>query len=165
MRCRTNRRLVGVSVIMLLAVMAPLAVFAGPDAQTLVEKRPAVLADRAPLNDNQLEGIRGRYGAYYFGLDIVVNMTGSGPVVSITPHPNMPPGTTVTPTGIVYESGNVSYRAGIGPQSVYQGVQVRGDKNIVMGVVNLDILAPKAMLRGAATTPTIPRPSVFGMSR
>jgi hypothetical protein len=151
--------------IMLLAVMAPLAVLAGPDAQPLVEKRPAVLADCAPLNDNQLEGIRGRYGAYYFGMDIVVNMTGSGPVVSITPHPNMPPGTVATSTGIVYESGNVSYRAGIGPQSVYQGVQVRGDNNIVTGVVNLEIMAPKAMLRGAASTPVIPRPSVFGMSR
>ena len=156
-------RLTVAAVIVLLAVLAPLSALAGPTAQPQITEKLPVLADCARIPDRELNHIRGRYDKYYFGLDVIVNLTGSGPLCTMTPNPNNTPGTVNTGTGISFSDSNVAYRSGIGSHSLYQMVQVTGDSKIVRGVMNLDIMVPKAMLNGSPSAINLPRHSLTGL--
>lgn len=139
------RRGWGIACIVLLAILIPRASWAGSSPHTLMVKKPPILDTCPEVFDHELDTMRGRYDAYYFGLDIIINLTGSGPFLTLTPHLNMPLETVITPTGISFRDVNVSYLAGIGRHSVYQSVQVTGDNKIVTGVINLNILIPRTM--------------------
>ena len=76
----------------------------------------------------------------------------------------MPPETILTPTGIRYHDGEVTYLAGISRHSLYQAVQVTGDGKIITGVVNLDILVPTAMLTRQSQM-SLPKASLIGLTR
>ena len=143
--------------IVLLVMLAPLCALAGPAAQPLMVKKLPVLADCALIPDTELDHIRGRYNDYFFGLDIVVNLTSRGPLFTMTPNPNNTPGTINTGTGISFSDPNVSYRAGIGSQYIYQMVQVTGDGKIVRGVMNLDIMVPQSLLNGRSSAISLPK--------
>lgn len=148
--------------IVLLAMLAPLSALAGPAAQPLIEKMP-VLAHCAPIPDSELDHIRGRYSTYYFGLDVMVNLTGKGPLFTMTPNPNNTPGTVNTGTGISFSDPNVTYRSGIGLHNLYQTVQVTGDGKTVKGVMNLDVIVPKSLLNGRLSPISLPRPTLTGL--
>jgi len=141
----------------LLAVVIPLAGWAGSASPQLLVTKPPVLDTCPEVFDPELDNIRGRYEAYYFGLDIILDLTGPGPSFTLTPHANMPPETVISPSGISFDDGQVSYRGGIRPHSIFQAVQVTGDKKIVMGVINLNILIPQTMLTG--------RPAMMGLTK
>jgi hypothetical protein len=160
---KTNRLGLVAALIVLLAVLMPLSALAGSAAQSQMVKKQPVLADCAQIPDSELEHIRGRYDTYYFGLDVIVNLTGTSPLVSMTPNPNNTPGTVNTATGISYTDSNVTYRAGIAPQYLYQTVQVAGDGKIVKGVMNLDIMVPQSMLTGSRSGISLPKPSLAGL--
>ena len=157
------RRIWGIAVTVLLTVMLPLASWAGSAGQQLMVKKPPILDTFSEIFDPELDTMRGRYDSYYFGLDVILNLTGSGPFFTLTPHPHMPPGTIVTPTGISYQDAEVKYLAGLGRHSLYQAVQVSGDNKIVTGVVNLDILIPKTMFNGRPSL-GLPKGSLIGLT-
>ena len=146
-----------------LAGLAPPSAWAGSLTQPLITEKLPALADCAVIPDSELSNIRGRNGSYYFGLDIIVNLTGTGAPVTLIPSPNNTPGTINTGTGISFSDPNVNYKAGIGSQSLYQMVQVGGNRNIVRGVVNLDIMVPKSLLNGRLRATSIPRVSPSGL--
>ena len=148
--------------IILLIVLAPLSALAGPAAQPLITKEQPVLAHCARITDGELEDIRGRYDRYYFGLDVIVNLTGQGVPFTMTPNPNNTPGTNNTGTGISFSDPYVNYQAGIRPQQLYQMVQVTGDGKIVRGVMNLDVKVPRALVNGRVSSFNLPRPSETG---
>lgn len=156
-------RLKAAALIVLLTVLAPLSALAGPATQPLIKEKLPVLADCAPIADRELGNIRGRYDTYYFGLDVIVNLTGTGPLFTMTPNPNNTPGTINTGTGISFSDPNVTYQAGIGSHNLYQMVQVTGDGKTVMGVMNLDIMVSKAMLNGSLSAINLPRHSLTGL--
>jgi hypothetical protein len=54
------------------------------------------------------------------------------------------------------------YMAGVGRHSLYQAVQVTGDNKIVTGVVNLEIMVPKAMLTRQPHL-SLPKGSLIGL--
>jgi hypothetical protein len=149
--------------IILLIVLAPLSALAGPAAQPLITNEQPVLAHCDRISDGELEDIRGRYDRYYFGLDVIVNLGGSGPVFTMTPNPNNTPGTVNTATGISFSDPYVNYRAGVAPQQLYQMVQVTGDGKIVRGVMNLDVKVPRSLVNGRVSSFTLPRPSETGL--
>jgi hypothetical protein len=133
----------------LLAVMAAmLAVpaWAGPALQPRVVEQPAILQTLARIPDHELQELRGRYDSYYFGMDIIVNLTGATPSFDIVYHANMPDGVVTSPTGLSYNGDGVAYQAGITKGSVFQTVQVTGDGKIVTGLVNIDITIPQSLL-------------------
>ena len=149
--------------IALLGVLAPLSALAGSTAKPMIMKEMPVLAHCALIPDRELNHIRGRNGNYYFGLDVIVNLTGSGALFTMIPNPNNTPGTVNTASGISFSDPYVNYRAGVGPQQLYQMVQVTGDGKIVRGVMNLDIKVPQSMLNGRDSAPSIPRSSLTGL--
>jgi hypothetical protein len=149
--------------IVLLTVLAPLSALAGPATQPLIKEKLPVLANCATISDRELGDIRGRNGSYYFGLDVIVNLAGTGPIFTMTPNPNNTPGTINTGTGISFSDSNVTYQAGIGSHNLYQTVQVTGDGKTVMGVMNLDIIVSKAMLNGSLSPINLPRHSLTGL--
>lgn len=153
----------GVVLAMWLTVMAPGTVGAGSSDQSLLVKKPPILNTCPEIFDPELDTLRGRYAAYYFGLDVRLDLTGTGPFFTMTPHPHLPPGTVVTSTGISYQDPEVKYLAGLGPHSLYQAVQVTGDNKIVTGVVNLDIMVPQGMLTGSPR-PSLPKGSLTGLT-
>ena len=134
------------AVAVFLVALNPLALWAGPAGQPLTVKKPPILDTCPEILDPELDTKCGRYDTYYFGMDVIINCTGSGPLCTVRPHPNMPPETVVSSTGINFKDLQVSYRAGIEKNSIYQAVQVAGDNKIVTGLVNLDILIPKSMI-------------------
>lgn len=140
------RRIGWVAWLVWLPLLLPLAAGAGSEGHPLVVTKPPILDTCPEMFDAELDTRRGRYDSYYFGLDVRLDLTGSGPFYTLRPHPNLPPGTVATATGISYQDPEVKYRAGLGPDSLYQAVQVTGDQKIVTGVVNLDILVPQRML-------------------
>jgi hypothetical protein len=146
----------GVACIVFFLVLIPPASWAGPAGQSLVVKKPAILDTCPELIDPELDTKCGRYATYYFGMDVIIDCTGSGAFFTMRPHPNMPPETVVSPTGISFKDPQVSYLAGIGRNSIYQAVQVTGDNKIVTGLVNLDISIPRSM---------ITRPSDLGLGK
>ena len=143
----------------LLGVLAPLSALAGPAAQPLIMKELPVLAHCALVPDRELDGIRGRYDSYYFGLDVIVNLAGTGPIFSMTPNPHNTPGTVNTGTGISFSDPQVNYQAGVGAHNLYQMVQVAGDGKTVRGVMNLDVKVPQTMLNGRSSAISLPRAS------
>jgi hypothetical protein len=151
------------AVIVLLTVLAPLSALAGPGTQPLIMEQLPVLADCAPISDRKLDNIRGRYDTYYFGLDVIVNLTGTGPLFTMTPNPNNTSGTINTGTGISFSDPYVTYQAGIESHNLYQMVQVTGDGKTVRGVMNLDIIVSKAMLNGSLSAINLPRHSLTGL--
>jgi hypothetical protein len=136
---------------------------ASPFTQPAMVERPAVLATCSVVSDQELSNIRGRYDTYYFGLDIIINLTGSGASFATRPHANMPPETIITQRGISFKDANVIYQAGIGRHNIFQNVGVMGDNKIVTGVVNLDILIPKSRLMGGQRGITLPKGSRMGL--
>jgi hypothetical protein len=148
------------ALIALLSMLAPLSVLAGPP---LITKELPVLAHCALIPDRELNDIRGRNGNYYFGLDVIVNLAGTGPLFSMTPNPQNTPGTVNTGTGISFSDPNVNYQAGIGSHNLYQMVQVTGDGKIVRGVMNLDVKVPQSMLNGRSSAISLPRASMTGL--
>jgi hypothetical protein len=138
----------GIAFPMVFMALVNTASWAGPAGQPLLVNKPPILDTCPEIIDPDLGTIQGRYDTYYFGMDIIINCTGSGPLCTVRPHPNLPPGTVVSPTGLSFKDGEVSYLAGIGRNCVYQAVQVTGDHKIVTGVVNLDILIPQSMTAG-----------------
>jgi len=159
--CRLG--LLATALVIFLMGMFPLSSKASPFTQPSMVERPAVLAACSVVSDQELSGIRGRYDTYYFGLDIIINLTGSGPVFATNPHSNMPPGTIVTQRGINFRDPNVSYQAGIGRHNIFQNVRVTGDNKIVTGVVNLDIMIPKSLMMGGHRGLTLPMGSRIGL--
>jgi hypothetical protein len=79
-------------------------------------KKPAILDTCSEIIDPDLDTLRGRYSTYYFGMDVIINCAGTGPLYTL------------------------------GRNSIYQAVQVTGDNKIVTGLVNLDILIPRSIL-------------------
>ncbi len=147
-----------------LTLVLPLAAQAGSDGDDpLVVQKPRILDACPEIFDAELAKRRGRYDAYYFGLDVRLDLTGSGPFFALRPHANLPPGTVVTSTGISYQDPEVKYLAGLGPHSLYQAVQVTGDRKIVTGVVNLDLKLPQAMVTGNSPL-SLPKASLTGLS-
>jgi hypothetical protein len=126
-------------------ILSPFALWAGPAGQPLTVKKPPILDSCTEILDPELDTRRGRYDTYYFGMDVIINLTGSGPFYTMRPHANMPPETAVSPTGLSFKDPSVTYQAGLGPKSIYQAVQVTGDNKIVTGLVNLNIMIPKSM--------------------
>jgi hypothetical protein len=157
------RRFLDVTCIALLGLTPPLAVWAGSADRPLMVKKPPILNTCPEIFDPELDTLRGRYDAYYFGLDVLLDLTGSGPFFTLTPHPNLPPDTLATSTGISYQDSEVKYLAGLGRHSLYQAVQVTGDNKIVTGVVNLDIMIPRGMLTGNLR-PSLPKGSLTGLT-
>jgi hypothetical protein len=157
------RKHAGVALTLCLTVLLPSASWAGSAGQTLVVKKPAILETCPEIFDPELDTMRGRYDAYYFGLDVILNLTGLGPYFTLTPHPQMPPGTIATPTGVSYQDPEVTYLAGLGRHSLYQAVKVSGDRKIVTGVVNLDIIVPKNMMTRPARM-SLPKASLSGLT-
>jgi hypothetical protein len=153
----------GARLIVLLVAMTPLSAWAGSATQPLMVNTPPILAACAVVSDGELINIRGRYDAYYFGMDIIINLTGSGALFSTAPHANMPPGTIFTPSGISFKDPYVTYQAGIGGQSIFQTVQVMGNGKMVTGVVNLDILVPRSLLTGSLGGVSLPKLSQIGV--
>ena len=151
------------AVIVLLAALTPVAALAGPTAKSLIIEELPVLAHCAQVPDRELDDIRGRNGQYYFGLDVIINLTGTGAPFTMTPNPNNTPGTINTGTGISFSDSNVTYQAGIGAHNLYQMVQVMGDGKTVMGVMNLNIMVSKAMLNGSLSAINLPRHSLTGL--
>jgi len=141
--------------------MAPLSAWAA--TQPLMVNYPPILAACAVVSDAELINIRGRYDTYYFGMDIIINLTGSGALFSTVPHANMPAGTIFTPSGISFKDPYVTYQAGIGWQSIFQTVQVMGNGKMVTGVVNLDILVPRSLLTGSLSGISLPKISQIGI--
>lgn len=125
--------------------LVPLVSWSAPAGQPITVKKPPILDTCPEFSDSELDTRRGRYNTYYFGMDVIINLTGSGPFYTMRPHANMPPETAVNPTGLSFKDPSVSYQAGLGPNSIYQAVQVTGDNKIVTGLVNLDIMIPKSM--------------------
>lgn len=152
----------GVVLTIVLALISPFSAWAG-GAQPFMVKKPPVLEVCAVMSDSELSNLRGRYDAYYFGLDIIVNLTGSGSPVTLTPHPGIPPETIVSPTGISFKDTNVAYQAGIGQSSVFQSVQVLGDGKLVTGVVNLNIMVPESLLTTGLPGISLPKESLTGL--
>ena len=159
--CRIG--LLATVLVIFLTLMFPLSSKASPFTQPAMVESPAVLATCSVVPDQELSDIRGRYDTYYFGLDIIINLTGSGVAFNMRPHGNMPPETIVTQRGISFKDANVVYQAGIGRQNIFQTVRVMGDNKIVTGVVNLDILIPKSFLRGGLSGITLPKGSRMGL--
>ena len=126
--------------------LVPFVSLADPAGQPLMIKKPPILDTCSEIIDPELDTKRGRYNTYYFGMDVTINCTGSGPFFTMSPHPNMPPETVVSPMGLSFKDPHVSYLAGIGRNCIYQAVQVTGDHKIVTGLVNLDILIPKSII-------------------
>ena len=153
----------GAALIVLLVAMAPLSAWADSVTQPLMVNKPPILAACAVVPDGELNNIRGRYDTYYFGMDIIINLTGSGVPFTLAPHANMPPGTIFSPTGISFKDANVTYQAGIGRQSIFQMVQVMGNGKMVTGVVNLDILIPRALRIGGLGGISLPKGSLIGL--
>jgi hypothetical protein len=149
--------------ILLLAVLAPLSAWAGPTAKPLIREELPVLAHCALIPDRELDDIRGRNGKYYFGLDVIVNLTGQGVPFTMTPNPNNTPGTINTGTGISFSDPYVNYQAGIRPQQLYQMVQVTGDRKIVMGIVNLNVKVPESLINGRSSAISLPNASLTGI--
>lgn len=154
----------GAALIVLLVAMAPLSAWADSVTQPLMVNKPAILAACPLVSDGELNNIRGRYDTYYFGMDIIINLTGSGAPFTLSPHPNMPAGTVLSPTGISFKDAYVAYQGGIGRQSIFQMVQVTGNGKMVTGVVNLDILVPKSLLTGGLGGISLPKGSRIGLS-
>jgi hypothetical protein len=157
------RRIKAIAVIVLLVIMLPLASWAGSAGQPLMVKKPPILDTFPEIFDPELATMRGRYDTFYFGLDIILNLTGSGPLFTLNPHPGMPVGTVVTSTGISYQDDDVTYLAGLDRRSIFQAVKVTGDNNIVTGVVNLDILIPQSMLTRRSPL-SLPKGSLTGLT-
>jgi hypothetical protein len=153
----------GVVLIAGLTVLTARAVGAGSSGHPLLVKKPPILNTCPEIFDPELDTLRGRYAAYYFGLDVRLDLTGTGPFLTMTPHPQLPPGTVVTSTGISYQDPEVKYLAGLGPHSLYQAVRVTGDGKIVTGVVNLDIMVPQGMLTGNPLL-SLPKGSLTGLT-
>ena len=109
-------------------------------------KKPSILDICPEIFDPELDTLRGRYATYYFGMDVIINCAGSGPLFTMRPHPNMPPGTVISSTGLSFKDPYVSYLAGVSKNSIFQAVQVTGDNKIVTGLVNIDILIPQSMI-------------------
>ena len=153
----------GIALGLWLTIMLPWAAGAGSSGHPLIVPEPRLPNTCPEIFDPELDTLRGRYDSYYFGLDVWLDLTGSGPFFALTPHPNLPPGTVVTSTGISYQDPEVKYLAGLGPHSLYQAVQVTGDRKIVTGAVNLDLKLPQAMVTGNPR-PSLPKASLTGLS-
>jgi len=153
-----------VASIVSLILLVPLSVVARPIAQPLITEEQPALAHCALIPDCELDHIRGRNGNYYFGLDVIVNLTGRGPLFNMIPNPNNTPGTVNTGTGISFSDPSVTYRAGIGSHQLYQMAQVTGDGNAVRGVLNLDVVVPRSLLNGRVSAASIPRTSLTGLT-
>ena len=166
MNNKTNFYLIGLLAVfqaIILIIMLPLSSPAGSFTPPARVESPAVLHNCSLVSDQELNNIRGRYDTYYFGLDIGINLTGKGVPVSVTPHTNLPAGTVIDPRGISFSDPNVTYKAGIGPQSIYQTVRVAGDNKVVTGVVNLDITVPKSLFTGGLQGIHIPKGTKIGL--
>jgi hypothetical protein len=157
------RNSIGVVLTLWLVVILSFAAWAGSARQPLTVKKPPVLETCPEIFDPELETLCGRYDTYYFGLDVIINLTGSGPFFTLTPHPHMPPGTIVTPTGIRYQDAEVTFMAGVRRHSLYQAVQVTGDRKIVTGVVNLDIMVPRDLVTRQPLL-SLPKASLIGLT-
>ncbi len=156
----------GVALAVFLAVMLPLFSWGAEGPQPVMVEKPPILETCALVSDSELDTMRGCYDAYYFGMDIIVNLTGGTPV-TLVPHPGMPPETVITSTGISYQNSldpSVVYRGGIGPSSIYQTVQVMGDGKIVTGVVNLNILVPQSLFTTGVQGLNLPNGSQTGLN-
>jgi hypothetical protein len=155
--------LMAASQVIFLMLVFPLLSQASPLNRTAMVEKPAVLAACSKVSDQEMSNIRGCYDKYYFGLDIIINLTGSGALFATRPHGNMPPETVVTQRGISFKDPNVIYQAGIGRHNIFQNVRVMGDNKIVTGVVNLDITIPKSFLRGGLGGIHLPKGSRIGL--
>lgn len=153
------------AVIVLWAALTPVAALAGPTAKSPIIEELPVLAHCAQVPDRELDHIRGRNGQYYFGLDVIINLTGTGALFTMTPNANNTPGTINTGTGITFSDSSVNYRAGIGSQNLYQMVQVTGDNKIVRGVMNLDVKVPQSLLNGSSSAISLPKAGLTGLYR
>ena len=157
-------KLIGsIPLVMWLTLILPLTAGAGLAEGPLTVQKPCILDTCPEIMDHELATKRGRYNVYYFGMDVRLDLTGSGPLFTLTPHPNLPPGTVATPTGISYQDPEVKYLGGLGRHSLYQAVQVTGDNKIVTGVVNLDLVIPQRMLTGNPQ-PSLPKASLIGLT-
>lgn len=146
-----------------LMIMLPLAAGAGSTDGPLMVQKPRILDTCPEMMDRALATKRGRYNAYYFGMDVRLDLTGSGPFFTLTPHPNLPPGTVATQTGLSYQDSEVKYLGGLGRHSLYQAVQVTGDNKIVTGLINLDLIIPQRMMTGNPQ-PSLPKASLTGLT-
>ena len=160
---RISRISISVAFTVWLTGILPYASRAGSAGQPLMVKKPAILETCPEIFDPELDTMRGRHDALYFGLDVILNLTGSGPFFTLIPHPHMPSGTIVTSTGISYRDPEVTYLAGVDRHSLYQAVQVTGDRKIITGVVNLDIVIPKSMLMRRPTM-SLPKATLTGLT-
>ena len=155
---------VGIATIALM-VMLPGAAWGGSGPPALRVEKPSVIEGCPIVTDSELNNLCGRYDAYFFGLDLNVNLCGGTPF-SLTVDPRSTGyGTGAlkqTPTGIQYGEINsnnpVNYQAGLGTSSVYQTVQVNGTGIPLTGLVNLNITVPKSLATFGRTLP----PSVKG---
>jgi hypothetical protein len=132
-------------------VLVPLAAwgqgFTPPSAGHV--ETPAILRTCAVMPDQQLKQYRGCYDTYYFGMDIGVNISGrSTPgitvnFVAMVPDGSAAPVANSSGTQVAFNSGQVSFSAGIGRNSlgsgIYQVTQVAGNNNLVIAAMNINI--------------------------
>ncbi|MEM4722036.1 MAG: hypothetical protein QXT73_08270 [Candidatus Methanomethylicaceae archaeon] len=140
------RPLVAGLVVVLVASLACPLVAAEPRGSFQSATQPAIVKTFKKIPDHDLQNLYGRYDNFYFGMDIIVNLTTQLPQVEIRYHNDMPPGVILTPTGMSYYGEGVAYQAGITQGSVFQTVQVTGDNKIIYGIVNLDVTIPQALM-------------------